>query len=46
MTIRIATYITAGVVIGVSLGAMFTCSLPIWLGLSVCAAVSYVASLA
>lgn len=46
MTIRIATFICTGVVIGVALGAMFTCALPLWLGMSVIAAVSYVASLA
>lgn len=46
MTIRIATLLTAGVVIGVALGAMTISVLPIWLGLGVIAAVCYVASLA
>lgn len=46
MTIRIATLLTAGVVIGVALGAMALSTLPIWLGISVIAAVCYVATLA
>lgn len=46
MTIRIATLLTAGVVIGVTLGAVCISVLPWWLGISVIAAVSIVASLA
>lgn len=46
MTIRIATQLTAGVVIGVTLGAVCISVLPWWLGISVIAAVSIVASLA
>ena len=46
MTIRITTLLTAGVVIGVALGAMILGPLPVWLGIAVIAAVSYVASLA
>lgn len=46
MTIRIATLLTAGVVIGVTLGAMAVSTLPVWLGISVIAAVCYTASLA
>lgn len=46
MTIRIATLLTAGVVIGVALGAVVVGGLPWWLSASVVIAVSYVASLA
>lgn len=37
MTIRIATYIIAGVVIGVALGAVCISVLPWWLGISIAA---------
>ena len=46
MTIRIATLICTGVVIGVTLGAMTVSTLPVWLGISVIIAVCYVATLA
>lgn len=37
MTIRIATYILSGVVIGVTLGAVCISVLPWWLGISITA---------
>lgn len=44
MTIRIATYIVSGVVIGVALGAVCISVLPWWLGISI-TAVSVIAAL-
>lgn len=44
MTIRIATYIVSGVVIGVALGAVCISVLPWWLGISI-AAVSVICAL-
>lgn len=44
--IRITTLITAGVVIGIALGAVFTGGLPWWLSAMTIGSVCYVASLA
>ena len=46
MTIRITTLLTAGVVIGVTLGAMLVSVLPVWLGILTIITVGCVATMA